>query len=68
MVCGGKVDRHDVGVFIHRGVGNLVHAQAHTEVDHFHAGIAQGTRHDLDAAVMTVEPGLARDDADATAG
>jgi hypothetical protein len=60
--------RHDrepdrVGVFLHGGGGDHVGRLVEARVDDLEAGVAQGTRDDLGAAVVAVEAGLGDEDA-----
>jgi hypothetical protein len=51
-----QADRVDV--FLNSGGYNLLGRLAQTSVDHFHAGIAQRSRDDLYAAVVTIQTRL----------
>ena len=52
----GQAD--DVHIFLNGGGSNHFRSLPQAGVDHFHAGVAQGARDDLGAAVVAVETGL----------
>jgi hypothetical protein len=58
----GDADR--IGVFLDRGLHDLVGRLVEAGVNHFHAGVTQRARDDLRAAVVPVEPGLRDHDSD----
>ena len=62
---GSREDRDPdrVGVLLDRRLDDLLGSLMEAGVDHLHAGIAQGARDDLGAAVVSVEAGLGDDDA-----
>ena len=53
-----------VDVLLHRGGGDHLGGLVQPGVDHFHAGITEGRRHDLGPAVVAVEAGLGHQHAD----
>ena len=53
-----------VGVLVGDGADHGLGRLPQAGVDDVHAGVAQGPGHDLDAAIMAVEPDLGQHDAD----
>ena len=62
--AGEDAQADDVDVLLQRGLGDHLRRLADAGVDDLHAGVAQGARDDLRAAVVAVEPGLGDEDAD----
>ena len=60
--AGEHREADDVGVLLDRGLDDLLRRLVQPRVDDLHAGVAQGPRDDLGAAVVAVETGLGDDD------
>jgi hypothetical protein len=56
---------HGIGILLDDGLDDLLRRLVQAGVDDLHAGVAQGARHDLGAAVMPVEARLGDDHPDA---
>ena len=63
MRAGEDRDPDCVGVLLDRRLDDLLGGLMEAGVDHLHPGVAQGSRDDLRATVVTVEAGLRDDDA-----
>ena len=57
-------DAHRVGVLLNRGLDDLLRSLVEPRVDDLHACVAQRTRDDLRAAIVSVETGLCDHDSD----
>ncbi len=62
--AGEEAQAEPVGVLVGDGADDGFGRLPQAGVDDVHAGVAQGAGHDLDAAVVAVEPDLGEDDAD----
>src|SRR5262249_4797798 len=61
--AGQKAQSEPIGVFVGDSAHNSFGDLPKPSVDHMHAGVAQRPRHDLDAAIVAVEPDLGEHDA-----
>ena len=68
MRAGEDREPDRVRVLLDRGLGDLLRRLMQAGVDHLHAGVPQGARDDLRAAVVAVQSGLGDDDADFSGG
>ena len=61
--AGEDADADHVHIFLGGGGGHLVGRDPHAEIDHLHAGVAEGAGDDLYAAVVAVQAELGEEDA-----